>query len=127
MYQEIYCVGNKAKRGISNRRQQENKARQIFRKKNGHFLSPDTHTYVCVSWGNKYLFFGKFGVLCFLVTSVWRLALLPYYQRVMRITPCTCNIKIIFKSLLLARKEVICYSYMLFGFTLFVWIKKLVS
>ena len=40
--------------------------------KNEHFLSPDTHTYV---------FFGKFGVFCFLVTLALRLALLPYYRR----------------------------------------------
>ena len=36
--------------------------------KNEHFLPPDTHTYVCVSWGKKCLFFGKFDVLCFLET-----------------------------------------------------------
>ena len=30
----------------------------------------------------KYLFFRKFGVFCFLFTSVLRLALLSYYQRV---------------------------------------------
>ena len=32
------------------------------------FLPPDTHTYVCVSGGKKYSFFGKFGELCFLNT-----------------------------------------------------------
>ena len=37
---------------------------------NQHFLPPDTHTYVCVSGGNKCSFFGKFGVLCFLETPV---------------------------------------------------------
>ena len=31
--------------------------------------------------GKKRSFFGKFGVLCILVTSVLRFALLPYYQR----------------------------------------------
>ena len=46
-----------------------------------HFLLPDTYTYVCVSEGKKCLFFGKFGVLCFLVTSVLKFALLPYYRR----------------------------------------------
>ena len=35
---------------------------------------------VCVSGGQK-LFFGKFGMLCFLETSVLRFALLPYYRR----------------------------------------------
>ena len=33
--------------------------------------------------GKKCWFFGKFDVLCFLVTSVLRFALLPYYQRIM--------------------------------------------
>ena len=41
--------------------------------KNKHFLPPDTH--VC-------LFFGNFGVLCFLETPVLRFALLPYSRRV---------------------------------------------
>ena len=44
--------------------------------KNGHFLSPDTYTYVCVSGGKKCSFFGKYGVFCFLVTSALRFALL---------------------------------------------------
>ena len=46
---------------------------------NQHFLPPDTHTYVCVSGGNKCSFFGKFGVLCFLETPVLKFpfALLP--------------------------------------------------
>ena len=30
--------------------------------KNQHFLPPDMHTYVCVSWGKKCWFFGKFCV-----------------------------------------------------------------
>ena len=47
------------------------------------FLTTDTHTYVCVSEGKKHPLFGKFGVLCFLVTPVLRFALLPYYQRVL--------------------------------------------
>ena len=48
---------------------------------NEHFLPPDTHTHVCVSGGKKCLFFGKFGVLCFLETTVLRFVLLPYYRR----------------------------------------------
>ena len=32
-------------------------------------------------WGKKFLFFGKFSVLCFLETPVLRFAHLPYYQR----------------------------------------------
>ena len=59
-------VSNKAKGRISKRVFQENKAR---------------HTYISVSGGKKCLFFGKFGVLCFLETPVLRFALLPYYQR----------------------------------------------
>ena len=44
------------------------------------FLTPDTHTYVCVSGSKKCSFFEKFGMLCFLVTSVLRFALLPYHR-----------------------------------------------
>ena len=65
---EDHVIGNKAKW----RRKQENKARQIFRK---------TNMYVCVSGSKKCSFFGKFGVLSFIETSVLRFALLPYYQR----------------------------------------------
>ena len=36
---------------------------------------------MCVSGGKKCLFFGKFGLLCFLETPVLRFALLPYYRR----------------------------------------------
>ena len=43
------------------------------------FLTP---WYVCVSGDKKCSFCGKLGVLCFLVTSILRLALLPYYRRV---------------------------------------------
>ena len=39
---------------------------------------------VCVSGGKKCSFFGKFGVLCILVTSVLRFALLSYYRRTIR-------------------------------------------
>ena len=53
-------VGNKAKGRISKRVFEESKARENFRKTN-------------------ILFFGNFGVLCFLQTPVLRFALLPYY------------------------------------------------
>ena len=53
-----------------------------FFPKNEHFLPLDTHTYVCVSGSMKCLFFGKFGVLCFLLTSVFRFSILPYYGTV---------------------------------------------
>ena len=56
-----HFVGNKTKGRISKRAFQENKAREVFRK-------------TTIS-----LFFGKFGVLCFLETPVLRFALLPYY------------------------------------------------
>ena len=49
--------------------------------KSKHFVPSDTHTYVCVSVGKKYSFFGKFSVLYFLETTVLRFALLPYYRR----------------------------------------------
>ena len=48
--------------------------------KKEHVLPPDTHTSVCVSGGKNYSFFGKFAVLCFLVTPVLRFAFLLYYQ-----------------------------------------------
>ena len=38
-------------------------------------------TYVFVSGGKKYSFFGKFGVLCFLETHALRFAFLPYDRR----------------------------------------------
>ena len=48
-------------------------------------LSTNTCTCVCVSGGGgggkKCSFLGKFGVLCFLVTSILRFALLHYYRR----------------------------------------------
>ena len=43
------------------------------------FLTP-WHAHVCVSGGKNYSFFGKFGVLCFLVTPVLRFALLTFYR-----------------------------------------------
>ena len=57
-------VGNMAKGRISKRRQQEYKARQIFRKTNVRF-SENLTCFVCI-----------------LVTSVLRFALLPYYRRI---------------------------------------------
>ena len=45
------------------------------------FLPSDTHACACVSVGKKCLFFGKFGVLCFLVTPDLRFILLPYCQQ----------------------------------------------
>ena len=58
------------------------KAKHAKISKKKHFLPPDTHTYVCVSGGKTCLFFGNFGVLCFLETPVLRFALLPYYRRI---------------------------------------------
>ena len=46
------------------------KAKYANFSKNKHVLPPDPHTYVCVSVGKKCSFFGKFGVLCFLVNFV---------------------------------------------------------
>ena len=44
--------------------------------KNKHFLPPDTHTYVFVLGGKKCLFYGNFGVLCFLETPASRFCLI---------------------------------------------------
>ena len=79
----IQFVDNKAKGRISKRVFQGNKARQIFRKNN--YVSPlDRNTRTCKNQGvRKYSFFGKFGVLCFLVIPVLRFVLLPYYQQIL--------------------------------------------
>ena len=71
--------GNKAKRRTSKRVFEENKSRQIFRKRT--FLTSWYAHARCVSGGKKCLFFGKFGVLCFLETTVLRFVLLPCYRR----------------------------------------------
>ena len=49
--------------------------------KNEQLFSPNTHRYMCVSVDKKCLFFEKFALLCFLVTSVLRFSLLRYYRR----------------------------------------------
>ena len=49
--------------------------------KNKHFLPLDMHMHVCVSGSKNCSFFGKFGMLCVLVTPVLKFALLPYYHR----------------------------------------------
>ena len=64
----VQIVGHKAKRQISKQELQENRTRQIFRKVN--------ICYTCA-----YSFFGKFDVLCFLETPIWRISLSAYYQR----------------------------------------------
>ena len=75
--QILKFVSNKAKRanlktGVSRKQSTPNFP------KNEYFLPPDTHT-----WGKKCSFLGKCSVLCFLETPVLRLALLPYFQRIM--------------------------------------------
>ena len=68
--------------------------------KNKHFLPPDTHTHVSVSGGKKCLFFGNFGVLCFLEIPVLRFALLPYYRGIGE-SVLFCNLKAFVTSLIL--------------------------
>ena len=46
---------------------------------------------MCVSWGEKCSFFGKFDVLCFLEAPVLRFALLPYYRRSINQRNQICN------------------------------------
>ena len=58
---------------MSKRVFQENKAAKFSEKRT--FLTPDTHTVVCVSGGKECSFFGKFGELGFLETPVLRFAL----------------------------------------------------
>ena len=45
------------------------------------YLRFEIRSFACVSGGKKRSFFGKFGVLCILVTFVLRFVLLPYYRR----------------------------------------------
>ena len=73
-------VSNKVKGRISRRRQQENNARQIFRKTNicHPLIRPRTRAYQ--EGGKKCSFFRKFCLLCLLVTSVLRFAFWPYYR-----------------------------------------------
>ena len=47
--------------------------------KNEMNIYPVIRTPVCVSGGKKCSFFGKFGMLCFLVTPILRFALLSHY------------------------------------------------
>ena len=49
--------------------------------------------YFLPSGGKKCLFFGKFGVFCFLETPVLRFALLPYYRRMEKILFLRCRPK----------------------------------
>ena len=85
---DIKCV-NAIVSNLSVTRQKGESQMEVIRKqnkpnvsKNEHFLPPDTHTYLCVLEDKKCLLFKKFGVLCFLVTSVLRFSLLPYYRRI---------------------------------------------
>ena len=82
-----YVVGNKVKWQISKWVLQENKGRPIF-PKNKLFSPTDNHTCLCVSGSKKYSFFGKLGVLDFLLRPVLRFALLPYCRPcLVRLTP----------------------------------------
>ena len=75
----LQFVGNKVKGWIS--RQKKTKHAKISGKQ--YILPPDTHTYVCVSAEEKCSFFGIFGGVLFLVTSVLRFVLLPYCRRIL--------------------------------------------
>ena len=89
----LLIVGNKAKEQISKRVFQESKARQIFWKTNISYPliaplpTPPPCYPVNISYpliltpGKKCSFYGKFGALCFIETSVLRFALFPYYRR----------------------------------------------
>ena len=81
LIKKCHSVGNKAKGRISKRVFQESNVRQNFRKTNISYPLIRTRTHVCVSGSKKCLFFGNFGVLCFLETPVLRFALLPDYRR----------------------------------------------
>ena len=53
-------------------------SKQVFQKKTKRAKFSEKQTL----GGKKCLFFGKFDVLCFLETPVWRFALLPYNRRI---------------------------------------------
>ena len=76
--QRIFMFVIRQKGEFQNRGNKKNKANFP---KNKHFLSLYTHSYVCVSGGKEFLFFGQFDVLFFLVTSVFRFAILHCYRR----------------------------------------------
>ena len=83
MLEMISCfVSNKAKSRISKRVLQKNKEPQIFRKTNISY--PLIRTRTCPYQGGEKcsFFFGKFGVLCFLITPILRFAYLPYCRRI---------------------------------------------
>ena len=124
----FFFVGNMAKGRISKRRSQEYKVRQFFRKANVFY--PLIRTRTCAYQGvKKRSFFGKFSVLCILVTSILRFALLPYYRHFMIVELYTSlvscfGIKVITKNMalfqfciyfgrlvLLDQKKVITLSY----------------
>ena len=75
-------VDNKTKRRISKRKLQENKARQIFRKT--WIFTPCYAHVMPVSGGKEFLFFVKFGVLCFFVTPVLGFSFLLYCRRLIK-------------------------------------------
>ena len=78
-------VGNTTKGRISKRVSQKNKALSIFRKTNTSYPLIRTR-----KWSKKCLFFGKCGMLCFLVTPVLRFVLSAYYRRYnLTIWPCS--------------------------------------
>ena len=72
-------VGNEAKGRTSQWVLHENKGRQIFWKTNISYPLISTRTSAYQRW--QIFVFGKFGALCFLVTTVLRFALLLYYRR----------------------------------------------
>ena len=82
-------VGNKAKGQISKRVLQETKHATFSDKQK--FLTPDTHMCACVLGGKKCSLFGKFGVLCFLVTPVLRFDFLPYCRGITKSHTHFCN------------------------------------
>ena len=68
-------VGNNAKWQSQNGCYKKTKHDKFLKKR--IFLTPDTHMHVCISGGKKWSFFGKFGELCFLVISVFKIVLFP--------------------------------------------------
>ena len=54
-------------------------------KKTKHATISEKRKFLFPEWSKKCLFLGKFDMLCFLVTSVLRFALLPYCWRIVRL------------------------------------------
>ena len=71
---------------------------------------------MCVSESKECLPLGKIGVLCFLITSVLRFALLSYYRRLSEIRINTYSLKYLYLEIVFKRKLLISLTRILLCF-----------